>query len=381
MTPKDIKQIIAQGENTSVEFKSASVRTESLAREIVAFANVSGGTILIGVEDDGSISGIDTHRNYEEWTANLIRNNVNSPIEATYSEHVVDDKAIGVLNVPKGKDKPYQDATGKFYVRVGSANRIASLNELMRLFQQSGLFHYDLTGINNTGIQTLNSSKLDDYFNRYGVDFIHEDDAEKLRLLENTDILTRDGLATVGGMLVFGSHPQRFLKNASISFARFQGDSISEELSDKQVIEGTLDLQIDTAFSVLKNNIQSASSIQGTQRVDQESYPDHVYRELLVNACVHRNYSIAGSRIRIFMFCDRIEFISPGRLPNTITIDKLRAGVSYAVNPVILKFMENLRYIDKLGRGLPMVCQAAQKQGKDVKLEEIGEEFKVTLYT
>ena len=123
------------------------------------------------------------------------------------------------------------------------------------------------------------------------------------------------------------------------------------------------------------------SSIQGTQRLDQEPYPDLVYRELLVNACVHRNYSIAGSRIRIFMFCDRIEFISPGRLPNTITIDKLKAGVSYAVNPVILKFMENLRYIDKLGRGLPMVCQAAQKQGKDVKLEEIGEEFKVTLYT
>ena len=80
------------------------------------------------------------------------------------------------------------------------------------------------------------------------------------------------------------------------------------------------------------------------------------------------------------MFEDRIEVISPGKLPNTVTVEKLKAGVSYAVNPVIVKFMENLRYIDKLGRGLPLVYQAAQKLGKEVLFEEIGEEFKVTLF-
>ncbi|EFA71604.1 hypothetical protein CRD_02703 [Raphidiopsis brookii D9] len=106
-----------------------------------------------------------------------------------------------------------------------------------------------------------------------------------------------------------------------------------------------------------------------------------MFRELIVNACVHRNYSITGSRIRIFMFHNRIEFMSPGKLPNTVTIDKLRFGVSYSINPVIVKFMENLRYIDKLGRGLPMVYQEAKKLGKDVLFEEIGEEFKVTLLT
>ena len=79
------------------------------------------------------------------------------------------------------------------------------------------------------------------------------------------------------------------------------------------------------------------------------------------------------------MFDDRIEFISPGRLPNTITIEKLKSGVSYASNPVVVKFMENLRYIDKLGRGLPMVYMSAVKNNKQVIFEEIGEEFKVTL--
>ena len=87
-----------------------------------------------------------------------------------------------------------------------------------------------------------------------------------------------------------------------------------------------------------------------------------------------------GSKIRVFLFPNRLEVISPGRLPNTITIEKLSAGVSYAVNPIVVKFMENLNYMDKLGRGLPMVFIEAQKIGKQVVFQEIGEEFKVTLY-
>jgi len=145
------------------------------------------------------------------------------------------------------------------------------------------------------------------------------------------------------------------------------------------VISGTVDFQVDNAQAVIRNNLLTASNIEGTKRVDQDYYPEKVFRELLVNAVVHRNYSISGSRIRIQQFDNRIEFISPGRLPNTVTIEKLCLGVSYAVNPVILKFMENQRYIDKLGRGLPMVYNSAKQQGKKVVFEESGEEFKVIL--
>jgi ATP-dependent DNA helicase RecG len=102
-----------------------------------------------------------------------------------------------------------------------------------------------------------------------------------------------------------------------------------------------------------------------------------VFRELIVNACVHRNYAIIGSKIRLLMFSDRIEFISPGRLPNTVTIDKLKAGVSYASNPILLKFMENLRYVERLGRGLPMVYHEVRKLGQEVVFKELGEEFRV----
>jgi ATP-dependent DNA helicase RecG len=151
-------------------------------------------------------------------------------------------------------------------------------------------------------------------------------------------------------------------------------------LIDKQVIEGSLPQQADRALAVIKNNIGNPSFISGLKTESEtDSYPDKVYRELIVNALVHRNYSISGSRVRILMFSDRLEVISPGNLPNSVTIEKLPIGVSYASNPILLKFMENLRYVDKLGRGLPMVCAEAKKLGKVVKFEEIGIEFKVTL--
>ena len=130
-----------------------------------------------------------------------------------------------------------------------------------------------------------------------------------------------------------------------------------EELIDRQSHEGTLPRQVESAVLSLRNNLRIGSTIIGTKRVENPHYPEKVFRELIVNACMHRNYSISGSRIRILQFSNRIEFLSP----------------------VIVKFMENLRFTDKLGRGLPMVWREGQKLGKEVRFEEIGEEFRVTL--
>lgn len=256
----------------------------------------------------------------------------------------------------------------------------ATQSELMRLFQQSGVFHFDANGVEGTSMIDLNLAKIDRYFSSYEIDFSHEPEPDRLAILKNTDILDDSGQVTIAGLLIFGINPQRYLPNAGISFAHFKGKEITSDLIDKQNLDSTLDYQVDTALSVIKNNILKPSTIVGSKRVDTGFiYSDKVFRELLVNACVHRNYAISGSRIRVFLFDDRIEFLSPGKLPNTVTIDKLRAGVSYAVNPVIVKFMENLRYIDKLGRGIPMVCKEAEKNGKEVFFKELGEEFRVTL--
>ncbi len=378
ITSETIKSIIDQGENSAVEFKSANAHPDSVAREMTAFANSQGGVILLGVANDGSIKGLDDSRPWEEWIANISRHNIIPALVPDYEEMTFKGKQIAIVQVPKGKDRPYQTSKNQFVVRVGSTSRMATQGELMRLFQQAGVFHFDLTGVARTSVKDLNLTKIADYFQRYDIDITQDDDKEIL--FRNTDILSDDGQATVAGLLVFGIQPQRYLHNAGISFAHYAGVLPDAELIDRQTIEGTLDFQIDTTLAVIRNNLRRPSTILNGKRAPlTTAYPEKVFRELLVNACIHRNYAISGSRVRILLFQDRIEFLSPGRLPNTVTIDKLKHGVSYAINPVILKFMENLRYIDKLDRGLPMVWHEAAKIGREVGFAEIGEEFQVVL--
>lgn len=374
-----MNQILRQGENSAVEFKEADVRPESLAKEMVSFANSYGGVILIGVGDDGSIRGIDPHRSLDEWVSNIARNNVQPPVQVKTEAHTIEGKTIVEVRIEKGRDRPYQDNSGRFYVRVGSTNRMASLPELMRLFQEGGFYHFDKTEVEDADLRSLARYALSEYFQPYEIAFDELDSEEQITLLKNTDILGPGGHPTIAGLMIFGAQPQRYLYNASISYAHYNGEYPDGELIDRQTHEGTLPRQVESAVLSLRNNLRIGSTIIGTKRVEHPHYPEKVFREIIVNACMHRNYSISGSRIRILQFSNRIEFLSPGKLPNTVTTEKLSSGVSFAVNPIIVKFMENLRFTDKLGRGLPMVWREAQKLGKEVRFEEIGEEFRVTL--
>jgi ATP-dependent DNA helicase RecG len=290
MDEKDIIHLISHGENSAVEFKRSDVRAESLVREIVAFSNSNGGAILIGIDDDGSVLGVETDKNHNEWVANVVRNNIVPPINVACRKFRIEGKPIVFVEVPKGKDRPYQDTSGRFYVRVGSTNRIASLNELMRLFQHSGFFHYDATEVEKADERSLNQTAIDEYFHRYDINYIEMEQHDRSTLLKNTDILSDNGIPTIAGLLIFGINPQRLLYNASISFAHYLGTDITEELVDKKNIQGTLPDQVDAALQVIKNNIVTPSSIVGPKREEQRRYPDKVFRELIVNACVHRNY-------------------------------------------------------------------------------------------
>jgi ATP-dependent DNA helicase RecG len=379
--PSNLDELLAQGENASLEFKAWGIRPESLAREMTGLANHQGGTLLLGVSDEGGIEGIpDEVQGAEEWAVNVACGSITPPIEIGVRWYIDEaGKRILWIDVPKGRDKPYQTA-GKYYLRVGSTTRQASQGELLRLFQAAGFFHYDGNRVANAGPNELNPSALENYFAAYQIDFATEPEEQRRRLLINTDILHEEGLPTVAGLLLFGIDPERRLPQSGISFAHFAGREIQSELIDKQLIKGNLGFQIDRALACIKNNLKNPSDIQGAQRIPLTRIPpDKVFRELIVNACVHRNYAIQGSKIRILIFTDRIEFISPGRLPNTVTLEKLAYGVSYAINPIIVKFMENLGYMDRLGRGLPMVVQEMNKLSGKVIFEEIGETFKVTL--
>ncbi|MEW6218711.1 MAG: RNA-binding domain-containing protein [Thermodesulfobacteriota bacterium] len=368
---------IPASEGPYVEFKSEKVRAKELAEEIVALANAEGGEIWLGVDDDGRPSGL--MRSYEEDVMAICRTAVVPPLTPSYEEGAAGGRRVARVIVPKGADRPYATTSNKYFIRVGSTKRAASREELVRLFQASGLFHYDLVELGQATEAHLDLSAVDAFFHRYDFRFSGEKEEEKRRLLAASDIIGRAGRPTVGGLLVFGIAPERLLPQAGIALAHFQGRELDAELYDKKSFGGSLPRQVDNALAAIRANLPTPSVIEGTRRIDAPGYSDRALRELLVNAVVHRNYSITGSTVRVFLFADRLEIVSPGRLPNTVTIDKLPVGTSFARNPLIVRLMENLGYMDRLGRGLPMVCREAQRLGKAIAFQEWGEEFRVTL--
>lgn len=368
---------IPNAESPYIEFKRESIKPIDLAEEMIAFANGEGGEIWMGIADDGQIVGLT--KSYEADVMNICRTACIPPISVTYEDINVGGHMVARIVVPKGKDKPYYSSRQKYYIRVGTTKRVASREELLRLFQVSGAIHYDIVEIDRAKMSDLDVSQIASYFSRYHLDFTGESETERSRLMMNTDILSENGKPTLAGLLIFGIAPERYIPGSGIALAHFAGTDITEELIDKQNIYGPLPRQVEGAVAAIKTNMVVGSRVNGLKREEAPHYPDKVLRELVTNACVHRNYSITGSNIRIFIYMDRIDFISPGPLPNTVTIEKLSVGVSYARNPTLVRFMENLGYVDKIGRGLPMVCQEAKKLNRTVHFEEMGQDFKVSL--
>ncbi len=393
MTRLELLEIIQNGESSGIEFKRDERRSKSFkedfAKEVAAFSNLKGGKIIIGVEDDGTINGL-VDEKCEEWVMNICRTLVRPGVIPYYEEIKIDsEKRVAVVYIDIGFSKPYYVERGgekrTYYIRVGSTSREATREELSRLFQSSGFYHYDIAPVANTTIEYLNMDKLKKYFSQYhGIRFEGLTNIEIKNILINADIMqeTEYGdVISVGGLLLFGKQPQKFLYHSSINFAYFQGEHLSNELLDQKNIEGTLADLIDGTVKAIQRNLKVASKVKGVKRIEK-TLPKEVLREAVTNAVAHRNYSI-GAEIRVYMFSNRIEVRSPGSLPNTVTIEKIKLGsYSYPRNPLIAQYLRDLRYIDKLGRGVHMILRKIEAIGlQEPELKEEDEEFILTLFT
>jgi len=215
--------------------------------------------------------------------------------------------------------------------------------------------------------------------NYYEIPYQDLEEKEQISILLNSDIITSSENrlnSTIGGLLIFGKNPQRRLPQSSIIFAIFNGDDITAELLDKKEISGTLPDLIDHSANLVELYIPRPSVINGLKREEMINIPKKVIRESLVNAVCHRDYSIANQKITVYKFSDRFEITSPGNLPNTLTVEKIRHGNSAPRNLFLLKYLDNYRYIDGLGRGIPMMIK---EMGERAVFEEIGDRFRVTL--
>ena len=376
MNQSQLRELIQAGENSGVEFKRDLTRPERLAREIVALLNLEGGHILLGVADDGAVSGLAqaSLRSVEEWVMQVARDHVQPSMIPYWQTVEVDERAVvGVISIPAdAPDKPYKARRGSAWVtqvRVGTTTRDATREEEERLYQASGRVRYGLKPAPGATLDTLDRRRLNDYFIRVlEGDAPPDDDAEQWRrLLYNLELATSAAgraTATVDGMLLFGNNLSRFLPQSGIRAICYPGEDPDYATQADEYLKGPLTPLraregwlvesglVDQAWDFVRRNTTPTAYLDGMRRIDRWEFPESVVREAVVNALVHRDYSIAGTDVTLLIFSNRLEVHSPGRLPNTVTVDGMRSGFRYARNQTLVNVMRDYGYVDARGMGV-----------------------------
>jgi ATP-dependent DNA helicase RecG len=400
-TKDDIIDLIHNGENSFVEFKTEKVDNAKLAKEMVAFANARGGTLLIGVEDNGQIEGISAPQ-LEQRIMNIASSSIYPAIIPLYYELLIDAaKKIAVVEIEQGINKPYcynREGKTHYYIRFGSESRIATREQLQRLFQAAGGIHFELKPVFGATITDLDLDLVENFcFYHRHLDLNSLTKDEQINFLTNMQLLILEEnkiCATVAGLLMFGRDPKRFLYQAGISVVRYKGieksyDYVKREIrkpaiskQDKNTLKIIVEGSIDDAVRFVSEQIPQKAGLQGARREVQYAYPLESVREAIVNAVAHRDYTIAGADISVDIFDDRLEIKSPGKIPNTLTIEKMKIGTKYYRNQLLVDYLAEAGYMDKNSLGIPLKILKLSRDytGKEPLLEEQGEELRVVLY-
>lgn len=357
--PLNEKSLLAQtaaGEDSTRQFKADIRNAESLASEMAAFANSDGGTMYIGVADDGSMPGLSREdvTRINQLISNAASQLVRSPL-AVHTENVPLDnsKVVIVLTVPKGIDKPYFDKNGVIWLKTGSdKRRINSKEELRRLFQISGQFHADELPT-KAGVNKLDKLRFRDFLRDvYKQDF-PDSESELTRLLQNMNLATDSGVLNLAGVLMFAERPEWIVPQFVVKAIRYPGNEIhTTDYVDTEDFSGPLRKVFDDAQAFVMRNLHKVQAGRGVNAPGLPEIPESVFEELLVNALVHRDYLVSAP-IRLFIFDNRIEIISPGHLPNNLTVEKIKAGNSNIRNPILVSYVaKGLLPYHGLGSGI-----------------------------
>lgn len=376
MLKSELLQLIANGENSGVEFKRDDLRPEQLAREIVALANLKGGAVLLGVEDDGSVSGIQ-RADLEPWVMDTVFGRHVHPMILPYFE-VVDlggGKRVAVVSLTEGTAKPYvlrHNGREDVYVRVGSTSRRATREQLARLFESGGMLHAELLPVSGSALVDLDRARLEDYLSRVIGDVAvpANDDDWHRRLTGLGFMVSRhDGppVCTIAGLALFGHSPRKKLRHACVRWMSFAGHDMSYQAQDDSVIDGPLvalwtghhnqppsvaglvERLIDRMQPFI--TVQSEQLQDGLRRAATARYEPAALRETVLNALVHRDWTRAVE-VEVVNYADRLEVTSPGALQNSMTVEKMLAGQRSARNPVIMEVMRDYGYVEQRGMGV-----------------------------
>jgi ATP-dependent DNA helicase RecG len=378
----DIADIIRKGEGKTLEFKETLPSGESLARTAVAFSNMAGGKIIIGIEDRSSkLTGISENDalDFPDRIYGMIYDRCSPAIIPEIYLVSVEDRKVLVVEIYPGALKPYYlTSKGRekgIYVRVGAVNKPADREMIGELERQRLNISFDEQPLYDKTEAHLDIERLTKDFQRLSGRELTPQDLLNLRIVREEG---KQRFVTVGGMMLAGR--ENLLEFARVKCARFKGKEMVEFIDQKE-FSGLLYEQAEEAMKFAMTYIAKSGKIEGLQRIDRYEVPLEAIREAIVNAIVHRDYSISGADIKFAIFDDRIEITSPGCLPRSLEIEDIMAGRSEIRNKVIARFFKEIGFIEQWGTGMrKMVNLCAAANLPEPAFKESGLYFKIIFF-
>lgn len=375
MDKEEVKKLIRKGEGPKVEFKS---RFSSFGPDVCAFANTDGGTIIFGINDDGSIKGI--LRGNEEKVSS-VADKCSPPVRPQIKQFKIDNKEILVARIKNTGN--LHSLSGRVYKRVGSTNRKLSSSEILDLGQKLEKIRFGEQICEGATRDDINEEKVRQFLTKTR-DERNLDIDPQIQLLEGLEKLNlaHGGDLTNASVLMFGQSPQDFYPQAEVRCGRFKGNDASSDFVDMKVFSGPIYKMVDRAMQFVMEHIDRAARIipGQTEREEEWEYPLEALREALTNAVVHRDY-FSSSNVQVRIFDDRVEIWNPGTLPKGITVEDLKGKhESKPQNPLIAKLFFLIKYIEQWGTGTNRIVKLCEEKNlPEPEFEDTGSSFIVTL--
>ncbi|MEE0060251.1 MAG: putative DNA binding domain-containing protein [Acutalibacteraceae bacterium] len=353
-------------ENKNTEFKREFV--DEIKKTIVAFANTDGGTLYVGINDDGTVSGIEDTDTCMLKVANSIRDSVKPDISifCEISTEVIDNKSVVKVEVQRGTARPYYIA-GKgirpegVYVRQGASNAPATETAILNMIRETAGDNYeDARSLN----QQLTFVEAENYFNQKNIPF-GEQQKHTLKLIGDDKTYTNLALLLSDQCV------------HTIKFAVFDGTS-KTTFKDRKEFSGSILKQLKDAYAYIDMFNHTHAEFEGLNRIDSKDYPVEAIREALLNAIVHREYGFSSSTL-ISIFDDRIEFVTIGGLVKGVTKNDIMLGVSILRNRNLADVFYRLKLIEAYGIGMPKIQDSYAGCNSKPIIEISDNAFKITL--
>jgi predicted HTH transcriptional regulator len=380
MDTSELKEILSRGEDSKTQFKTRFTHVDGLASEICAMANTDGGIIVVGVSDKGEIVGVDNLTRLNQWVSSAASQKIDPPVSVVTENIRINEKLVVIIKIPRGTNKPYAANKTEFWVKVGADKRRATREELRRLMQAAHSMYADELPVPNASLTDLNISYFKDFYEKeYGLK-LEEDPLQLERVLKNLKLINNSNL-TLAGPLLFGDRPERIRPQFIVKAVAFIGNEVSvSEYLDSENLEGTLYEQYRNTMAFLKRNLRKVQRGRNFNLPGKMEIPGIALEEAVVNALVHRDYFI-NSSIRVFIFDHQVEIISPGKLPNAVTVEIIKQGIQVARNPILLSFAGRLDLPYRgIGSGIRRIIAECKKEGipePEFVEDKATEEFKV----